>query len=100
MAERLGFQLEGIERDGEWLYDRFVDLAVYSRLAGYESTAPLEGVPIGSQDLFRGRNPAVSGPIRWRIRQIGHLTCRNGGTIALEPPGNGTEQGFKWEMSD
>ncbi len=27
------------------------------------STAPLKGVPIGSQDLFRGRNPAVSGPI-------------------------------------
>ena len=34
------------------------------------STAPLKGAPIGSQDLFRGRNPTVSGPIRWRVRQI------------------------------
>jgi hypothetical protein len=57
------------------------------------STAPLKGVPIGSQDLFRGRNPAVSGPIRWRLRQIGHLLCRHGGTIAFERPGNGAGQG-------
>ena len=33
IPERLGFTQEGILRDGEWLYDHFVDLAVYSMLA-------------------------------------------------------------------
>lgn len=32
LAERLGFKLEGIERDGELLSDGFTDLAVYSML--------------------------------------------------------------------
>ncbi len=34
IPERLGFTLEGIERQAEWIHDRFVDLAVYSMLAG------------------------------------------------------------------
>ncbi|HEX7734050.1 MAG TPA: GNAT family protein [Ktedonobacteraceae bacterium] len=33
IPERLGFTQEGILRDGEWLYDHFVDLAIYSMLA-------------------------------------------------------------------
>lgn len=33
IPERLGFTQEGVQRDGEWLYDHFVDLAVYSVLA-------------------------------------------------------------------
>ena len=33
IPERLGFTLEGTRRDGEWLYDHFVDLVVYSVLA-------------------------------------------------------------------
>ena len=33
IPERLGFVKEGILRDGEWLYDHFVDLVVYSLLA-------------------------------------------------------------------
>jgi ribosomal-protein-serine acetyltransferase len=32
IAERLGFRQDGVLRDGEWLYDHFVDLAVYTRL--------------------------------------------------------------------
>jgi len=32
IPERLGFTCEGISRDAEWLYDRFVDHAVYARL--------------------------------------------------------------------
>ena len=33
IPQRLGFTLEGVMRDGEWLYDHFVDLAIYSVLA-------------------------------------------------------------------
>jgi ribosomal-protein-serine acetyltransferase len=32
VAERLGFTLEGISRDAEWLYDHFVDHAIYGAL--------------------------------------------------------------------
>ena len=32
IPERLGFQMEGIMRDAEWLYDHFVDHAMYSML--------------------------------------------------------------------
>jgi ribosomal-protein-serine acetyltransferase len=32
VAERLGFSLEGIAREAEWLYDHFVDHAVYALL--------------------------------------------------------------------
>lgn len=32
IPERLGFRLEGIARETEWLYDRFVDHRVYSML--------------------------------------------------------------------
>lgn len=33
IPERLAFTQEGVLRDGEWLYDHFVDLVVYSMLA-------------------------------------------------------------------
>jgi ribosomal-protein-serine acetyltransferase len=33
IPERLGFQLEGVVRDAEWLYDHFVDHAIYGLLA-------------------------------------------------------------------
>lgn len=33
IPERLGFSLEGTHRDSEWLYDHFVDHAVYAMLA-------------------------------------------------------------------
>ena len=32
IPERLGFTLEGVARQSEWLYDHFVDLAIYSLL--------------------------------------------------------------------
>jgi ribosomal-protein-serine acetyltransferase len=33
LPKKLGFTLEGIAREGSWLYDHFVDLEVYSLLA-------------------------------------------------------------------
>jgi ribosomal-protein-serine acetyltransferase len=33
IPEALGFKLEGIQREAEWLYDHFVNLKVYSLLA-------------------------------------------------------------------
>jgi ribosomal-protein-serine acetyltransferase len=32
IPERLGFSFEGVAREAEWLYDHFVDLAIYSKL--------------------------------------------------------------------
>ncbi|MHC2993218.1 GCN5 family acetyltransferase [Pontibacter sp. HJ8] len=32
IPKKLGFSLEGIERDGEWIRDKFIDLEVYSLL--------------------------------------------------------------------
>ncbi len=32
IPERLGFTKEGVIKDGEWLYDRFVDLVLYRML--------------------------------------------------------------------
>ena len=32
IPQRLGFTLEGLERQSEWLYDHFIDLAVYALL--------------------------------------------------------------------
>jgi ribosomal-protein-serine acetyltransferase len=40
IPERLGFKREGIVRDAEWLYDRFVDHVVYSVLAREWPTDP------------------------------------------------------------
>jgi ribosomal-protein-serine acetyltransferase len=34
VAERLGFQFEGISREGQWLNGKFEDLRIYSKLAG------------------------------------------------------------------
>lgn len=33
IPERLGFTFEGVQRNGGWLYDRFVDYRIYSILA-------------------------------------------------------------------
>jgi ribosomal-protein-serine acetyltransferase len=33
LPKKLGFTLEGIAKEGNWLYDHFVDLEVYSLLA-------------------------------------------------------------------
>jgi ribosomal-protein-serine acetyltransferase len=32
IPERLRFKLEGVEREAEWIYDHFVDLAVYASI--------------------------------------------------------------------
>lgn len=32
IPERLGFRFEGVMREAEWLYDCFVDHALYARL--------------------------------------------------------------------
>jgi ribosomal-protein-serine acetyltransferase len=36
IPERIGFRLEGIARDAEWLHDRFVHHAVYAMVKGDE----------------------------------------------------------------
>lgn len=41
LAERLGFTLEGVRREAEWLYDRYVDHALYGLLRReWQNTAP------------------------------------------------------------
>lgn len=46
IPERLGFQQEGICRQAEWIYDHFVDHAVYGMLA--EDWAKVEEGSLGS----------------------------------------------------
>lgn len=44
IPERLGFRLEGTIRDAEWLYDHFVDHAVYGLLAReWQGSTPAAG---------------------------------------------------------
>ena len=40
IPERLGFTLEGVAKQSEWLYDHFVDLAIYSLLRSEWSDRP------------------------------------------------------------
>jgi ribosomal-protein-serine acetyltransferase len=43
IPQRLGFKQEGVQREAEWLYDRFVDLVVYGMLASEWWDAKPEG---------------------------------------------------------
>lgn len=51
VAERCGFRLEGIAREAELLYDRFVDHRVYSKLradhAKEQAQRAMESMPVG-----------------------------------------------------
>jgi ribosomal-protein-serine acetyltransferase len=42
VAERLGFAFEGVSRDAEWLYDHFVNHAVYGLIKGDKVTTSTE----------------------------------------------------------
>ena len=48
VPERLGFTLEGVYRQAEWLYDHFVDLAAYAMLAA--DWQRRGGAPDGKRD--------------------------------------------------
>jgi ribosomal-protein-serine acetyltransferase len=46
IAERLGFRLEGISREAEWLYDHFVDHALYAIIrSDWDASAEIGSVP-------------------------------------------------------
>jgi ribosomal-protein-serine acetyltransferase len=55
IPERLGFTLEGIQRQGEWLHDSFYDLAVYSMLASEWKTESQPSVQAPSSTQRPGR---------------------------------------------
>lgn len=55
IPERLGFTLEGVIRDAEWLYDHFVDHAMYSVLKrDWSGAQPGRGYP---SPAARSSNP-------------------------------------------
>lgn len=48
IPERLGFQQEGVHKQAEWLYDHFVDHAIYAMLADQWRQLPRRSPPKGT----------------------------------------------------
>jgi ribosomal-protein-serine acetyltransferase len=53
IPERLGFQLEGLIRQGEWLHNHFVDHAVYGLLRADYAEGCLRGADSSENRLYR-----------------------------------------------
>ena len=62
IPERLGFKLEGIVREIEWLHDRYVDHAMYGLLrSDYANVQSLNAIPSAAQSISSGRKSFRAG---------------------------------------
>jgi hypothetical protein len=85
IPDRLGFSREGIAREGEWLYDRYVDLAVNALLR----TAFAPETPPAAQDSrpLPGDAPSDKAGSRLTVHMVASLD----GYVARKDVGHRTE---------
>jgi len=83
VAERLGFWLEGIAREAEWLYDHFEDQAAYAMTQRCWQTLPSNRPPIAPQHVPRSAYDRTGG-IVYFARMLNKIRLHAAGKLPAD----------------